>query len=356
MSALAPVLEAFFTERLMTQRRASPNTITAYRDTFKLLLGYACQRTGKLPGRLDFADLDAPLISGFLQYLEVERGNSITTRNARLAAVRSLFGYAALKVPEHAALIARVLAIPSKRHDHATVSFLTRPELEALLAAPDLTAWHGHRDHALLLVAAQTGLRVSGLTIADVHLGPGAHVYCRGKGRKERCTPLTAQTVKTLKSWLAERGGDGPDPLFCTRRGVRLSRDAVERLLAKYVTIAAATCPSLQAKTVSPHTLRHSAAMNLLHAGVDVTVIALWLGHESPTSSHVYLHADMEIKERALARTTPPAAEPSRYTAPDSLLAFLGGLLPAPLCRSWRPRPKTGTEPPGQRGITCPSA
>jgi integrase/recombinase XerD len=329
MSAFAPALEAFFTERLMTQRRVSPNTITAYRDTFKLLLGYACQRTGKLPSRLDFADLDAPLISGFLQHLETGRGNSITTRNARLAAIHSLFGYAALKAPEHAALIARVLAIPSKRHDHTTVSFLTRPETEALLATPDIATWHGRRDHALLMLAVQTGLRVSeltSLTVADIHLGPGAHVYCRGKGRKERCTPLTAQTIKTLTPWLAERGGDGPDPLFCTRRGSRLSRDAVERLLAKHVAIAAATCPSLQAKTVSPHTLRHSAAMSLLHAGVDVTVIALWLGHESPTSSRVYLHADMEIKERALARTTPPGTEPGRYTAPDSLLAFLNGL------------------------------
>jgi integrase/recombinase XerD len=329
MSALAPVLEAFFTERLMTQRRASPNTITAYRDTFKLLLGYARQHTGKPPGSLDFADLDAPLISGFLQHLETGRGNSITTRNARLAAVHSLFSYAALKVPEHAALIARVLAIPSKRHDHATVSFLTRPEIEALLAAPDLTTWHGRRDHALLLVATQTGLRVSeltSLTIADVHLGPGAHVYCRGKGRKERCTPLTTQTVKTVRPWLAERGGNGPDPLFCTRRGAQLSRDAAERLIAKYVAIAASNCPSLQAKTVSPHTLRHSAAMSLLHAGVDITVIALWLGHESPTSSRVYLHADMEIKERALARTTPPDTKPGRYTPPDSLLVFLDGL------------------------------
>jgi integrase/recombinase XerD len=329
MSAFAPVLEAFFTERLMTQRRASPNTITAYRDTVKLLLRYACQRTGKLPSRLDFADLDAPLISGFLQHLETGRGNSVTTRNARLAAVRSLFSYAALKVPEHAALIARVLAIPSKRHDHTTVSFLDRPDIDALLAAPDRATWHGRRDHALLLVATQTGLRVSeitGLTIADVHLGPGAHVYCCGKGRKDRCTPLTTQTVKTLKPWLAERGGKGPDPLFCTHRGTQLSRDAVERLLAKYVAIAAAHRPTLQAKTISPHTLRHSAAMSLLHAGVDVTVISLWLGHESPASSRVYLHADMQIKERALARTTSPDTKPGRYTAPDTLLAFLDDL------------------------------
>jgi integrase/recombinase XerD len=329
MTTVAPVLESFFTQRLMTQQRASQHTIASYRDTFKLLLGYARQHTGKLPGQLDFADLDAPLISGFLNWLETSRGNSVTTRNTRLAAIRSLFSYAALQVPEHAALIARVLAIPAKRHDQATVSFLTRPEIEALLAAPDTATWHGRRDHALLMVATQTGLRVSeltGLTVADARLGTGPHVYCRGKGRKERCTPLTAQTVAALTSWLAERGGHGPDPLFCTRRSRPLSRDAVERLLAKYVTTAAGTCPSLQAKTVSPHTLRHSAAMALLHAGVDITVIALWLGHESPASTRVYLHADMEIKERALARITPPKTEPGRYNAPDSLLAFLDGL------------------------------
>jgi len=329
MSAVAPVLESFFTQRLMTQQRASQHTIACYRDTFKLLPGYARERTGKLPGQLDFTDIDAPLISGFLTWLETSRGNSVTTRNVRLAAIRSLFSYAALRAPEHAALIARVLAIPAKRHDHATVSFLTRTETEALLAAPDTTTWHGRRDHTLLLVAVQTGLRVSeltGLTIADAHLGTGPHVYCRGKGRKERCTPLTAQTVAALTSWLAERGGHGPGPLFCTRRGGPLSRDAVERLLAKYVTIAAGNCPSLQAKTVSPHTLRHSAAMALLHSGVDVTVIALWPGHESPASTQVYLHADMQIKERALARTTPPDTEPGRYNAPDSLLAFLDGL------------------------------
>ena len=222
-----------------------------------------------------------------------------------------------------------MLAIPAKRHNQVTVSFLTRPEIEALLAATDTTTWHGRRDHALLLAATQTGLRVSeltGLTVDDTHLGAGPHVYCRGKGRKERCTPLTGQTVAALTSWLAERGGHGTDPLFCTRSGHHLSRDAVERLLAKYVAIAASRCPSLQAKAVSPHTLRHSAAMSLLHAGVDVTVIALWLGHSSPASTRVYLHADMAIKERALARTTPPGNQPGRYSAPDNLLAFLNGL------------------------------
>jgi integrase/recombinase XerD len=329
MTILAPVLEAFFTDRLMTQRQASPYTVAAYRDTFTLLLGYAFTHTGKHPAQLDFSDLDAPLIGAFLQHLETDRGNGVTTRNARLAAIHSLFRYAALRAPEHAALIARVLAIPSKRHHRPLVCFLTRDEIEALLAAPERTQWTGRRDHALLLVLTQTGLRVSeltGLTIQGVHLGAGAHVYCRGKGRKDRATPLTTQTVAVLRSWLAERDGHGTDPVFPSRRGGPLSRDAVERLVAKHATTAAKHCPSMQAKTVSPHVLRHSTAMALLHAGVDITVIALWLGHESPASTRVYLHADMAMKERALARTTPPDTSPGRYNAPDTLLAFLNDL------------------------------
>ena len=329
MTTLAPILQTFFTDRLMTQRQASPNTVTAYRDTFTLLLGYAFQHTGKHPAQLDLGDLDAPLIGGFLQHLETDRGNSVTTRNARLAAIHSLFRYAALRAPEHAALIARVLAIPGKRQHRPLMCFLTHDEIDALLAAPDRTHWTGRRDHALLLVLSQTGLRVSeltGLTIPDVHLGAGAHVYCRGKGRKDRCTPLTSQSAAILRSWLAEHDGHGNGPLFPTRRGGPLSRDAVERLLAKHTSTAAKHCPSLQTKTVTPHVLRHSAAMALLHAGVDITVIALWLGHESPTSTRVYLHADMAMKERALARTTPPDTSPGRYNAPDTLLAFLNGL------------------------------
>jgi len=281
MTTLAPILQTFFTDRLMTQRQASPNTVTAYRDTFTLLLGYAFQHTGKHPAQLDLGDLDAPLIGGFLQHLETDRGNSVTTRNARLAAIHSLFRYAALRAPEHAALIARVLAIPGKRQHRPLMCFLTHDEIDALLAAPDRTHWTGRRDHALLLVLSQTGLRVSeltGLTIPDVHLGAGAHVYCRGKGRKDRCTPLTSQSAAILRSWLAEHDGHGNGPLFPTRRGGPLSRDAVERLLAKHTSTAAKHCPSLQTKTVTPHVLRHSAAMALLHAGVDITVIALWLG------------------------------------------------------------------------------
>lgn len=329
MTRFAPVLERFFTGYLMTQRQASPNTIASYRDTFRLLAGYVCRQTGKRPAQLDFADLDSPVIGGFLQDLQETRGNSAATQNARLAAIHALFRYASLQVPEHAALIARVLAVHGKRTARNLVSFLTHTELESLLAAPDRTTWHGRRDHALLLLAGQTGLRVSELTalaICDVSLGAGAHVRCEGKGRKQRCTPLTAQTTQVLAVWLAERGGTADDPLFCTRRGAPLSRDAVARLVAMHTAAASRECPSLQPKTVTPHTLRHSAAMELLHAGTDVTVIALWLGHESPASSRAYLHADMALKEKALSRVTPPGTTSGRYTAPDELLAFLDQL------------------------------
>lgn len=329
MSSLAPTLEAFFTDRLARQRAASPHTIAAYRDTFRLLVGFAHQRTGKDPCRLDLADLDAPLIGAFLEHLEAERHNSVRTRNARLAAIHSLFRYAALRHPEHAALIQRVLAIPNKRHDRAIVTFLTQPEIDALLAAPDRTSWHGRRDHALLTVAVQCGLRVSeltGLTCADIRLGNGAHALCHGKGRKQRATPLIAGTVAVLRAWLAERQGQPTEPLFPTSRGGSLSRDAVEKLVAKHTAEARRTCPSLRGKPVSPHTLRHTSAMQLLHAGIDTTVIALWLGHEQIETTNIYLHADLSLKERAIARTAPPRTTPGRYQAPDTLLAFLNSL------------------------------
>ena len=329
MTALAPALQAFFTDRLTRQRQASPHTIAAYRDTWRLLLGYAARHTGRQPSQLDLADLDAPLIGDFLDHLERERGNTARTRNARLAAVHSLFRYAALRHPEHAELIARVLAIPPKRHSKALVTYLTEAELAALLTAPDRTTWAGRRDHALILLAAQTGLRISeltGLTIGDVHLGPGPHVSCTGKGRKQRITPLTTGTVAVLRTWLAERGGQPGQPLFPARSGGRLSRDAVERRLAKHTAAAAARCPSLKAKTVTAHTLRHTAAMRLLHAGTDTSVIALWLGHEQAETTQIYLHADLALKERALARTKPPDAKPGRYRPPDKLLAFLEAL------------------------------
>ena len=329
MSDLAPLLQGFFTDKLMLQLQASTHTVASYRDTFKLLLGFAEQRTGRRPARLSIADLDAPTIGAFLQHLESVRGNTVATRNARLAAIRSFFRYAALRAPDHAAVIQRVLAIPPKRFDRAIVSYLTRAETDALVAAPDRTTWTGRRDHALLLTGVHTGLRVSeltGLKIQDVHFGTGPHLRCHGKGRKDRCTPLTTATVKVLRTWLRERGGDSGDPLFPTRRGTPLSRDAVERLVAKHAKTATTTCPSLTEKHVTPHTLRHSTAMALLHAGVDITVIALWLGHETTETTQIYLHADMSIKERALARTTPTGSPPGRYTAPDTLLAFLEAL------------------------------
>jgi site-specific recombinase XerD len=265
MSPLAPVLQGFFTDKLIRQRQASPNTITAYRDTCRLLLAFASTHARKQPCQLDIADLDAALITAFLQHLETGRANTVTTRNARLAAIRSLFRYAALHAPEHAAQISRVLAIPPKRSDRALVCFLTAAEIDALLAAPGQDSWLARRDRALLLLAVQTGLRVSeltGLTAGDIHLGPGAHVRCHGKGRKDRATPLTRQTVTVLRGWLAERGGGPGDPLFPARAGHRLSRDAVERLVAKHAAAAATTCSSLRSKNVTPHTLRHSAVIS----------------------------------------------------------------------------------------------
>jgi len=329
VSALAPTLQAFFTDRLIRQRQASSQTIAAYRDTLRLLLAFAADRTGTAPSRLDVAAIDAPLVGAFLDHLERDRGNGVRTRNARPAAIRSLFRYAALRHPEHAESIGRVLAIPPKRVTRSLVTFLTEQEVEALLAVADRATSIGRRDHALLLLAVQTGLRVSeliGLRRFDVHLGTGAHVSCRGKGRKERITPLTRVTVAVLRVWLVEREGGPADPLFPTSTGAPLSRDAVEHRLAKYTDAATTACPSLRTKQVSPHVLRHTAAMRLLQAGVDTSVIALWLGHERVDTTQIYLHADLALKERALARTAPPNARPGRYRPSDTLLAFLDGL------------------------------
>lgn len=329
MTALAPTLEAFFTQRLMAQRRSSPNTIAAYRDAFRLLLAYVHATTGTPPAKLDLENLDAPLIGAFLDHLEGSRGVAVPTRNARLAAIHSLFGYAALRHPEHAAVIQRVLAIPAKRTDKAPISYLTRSEIDAILAAPDRTARLGPRDHAILALTVQTGLRVSelcGLRRCDIILGTGAHVACTGKGRKQRSTPLTADTAAVLGAWLKQASGTAADPLFPGPAGRPLTRDAIRRVVERHVASAIRTCPSLGTKKVSPHVLRHSAAMQLLDAGVDAATIALWLGHESIRTTDIYLHADMGIKERALARLAPTTQAGGRYRPPDALLAFLEGL------------------------------
>jgi integrase/recombinase XerD len=329
MSALAPTVQAFFTQRLVSERHASPHTIAAYRDTLRLLLQFAAKRCGREPSMLDIADLDATTVAAFLDHLETDRGNSARTRNARLAAIHSLYRFAALRHPEHAQDIQRVLSIPPKRTDRALVTFLDQGEIDALLAAPDRSTWTGRRDHALLLTAIQTGLRASELTalnIADVRLGGAAHVTCVGKGRKQRITPLTTTTTAVLRVWLAERAGHPDDPLFPTIRGRRLSRDGLERRLAKHLAHAARRCQRLREKNVTLHALRHTAAMQLLHAGIDTTVIALWLGHERVETTQIYLHADLALKEKALARTKPPDAKPGRYRPPDALLAFLEAL------------------------------
>lgn len=330
MSVLAPTLEAFFTERLLNQRRASPRTIESYRDTICLLLRFVQDHTGKAPSQLDLSDVDATRIGAFLNFLEQDRRNSVRTRNARLAAIRSLFRYAALRHPEHAELIQRVLAIPAKRYERTIIDYLSRDEVDALLAAPDRNTWTGRRDHALLVLALQTGLRVgelTGLVRADVDLGASAQVRCHGKGRKDRVTPLTAQTAAVLRVWLQERAGQSSDPLFPSlQRSSRLSSDSVQWLLTKHAATASARCPSLSGKRVSPHVLRHSCAMNLLQHGVDTAVIALWLGHESVQTTQMYLHADLALKEKALARTASPTTKPGRYRPPDRLLAFLESL------------------------------
>ncbi len=326
---LARHVEAFFAKHLMRDRNDSPHTVAAYRDAFRLLLAFAKRQTRREPASLAVADLDAPFVAAFLDYLEHERGNTVRTRNGRLSAIHSFFRYVALQEPRHGALAQRVLAVPSKKGDRRTIEYLTEAEAEAILAAPDLEKWAGRRDRALFLLAIQAGLRVSELTrlrLADVVLGPGAHVRCQGKGRKERRTPLRAGTTRVLRAWLRERGGSPDDPLFPSARGHHLSRDGVAYLLARHVSTAAASCPSLSRKRVTPHVLRHTTAMTLLQHGVDRSVIALWLGHESMQTTEIYLHADLKLKQRALDRTTSPRLKRVRYRPSDRLLAFLEAL------------------------------
>ncbi len=328
MTHLAPILQAFFTTRLASQYGASPHTIAAYRDTWRLLLRYAAHTTGTPPAELDMSQLDSSLITGFLSHLESERGNSTSTRNARLAAVHSLFSYAAYHHPEHVDTIRRVLAIPAKRTHRTDITYLDQREVAALLAAPDRSTMAGRRDHALIQVAVTTGMRVCELTalkLTDVHLGVAPHVVCHGKGRKDRITPLDRQTVRVLRELTVQAEAEAF--VFPTRSGTQMSRDAVAARLALHTTAAAQACPSMTRKNVTPHVLRHTAAMRLLAAGIDSSVIALWLGHESIETTQTYLHANLKTKEDALARTTPTGTKPGRYkVVDDALLAFLQAL------------------------------
>ncbi len=328
MTALAPTLESFFTDYLIGQRGASSHTIAAYRDTLRLLLDHAHQRTGIKPHRLDVTDLDAELIGGFLTMLEHDRHNSTRTRNARLAAIHSLFQHAARRHPEHADHIAHVLAIPTKNTSHNVIAYLADDEVDALVASPDRHTPTGRRDHLLLLLMITTGMRVSeltSLTHADIDTSrPGQHIAVSGKGRKQRITPLDPITTKTMQVWLAENPGPPTTPVFTARGTTRkMSTDAVAQRITLHTATAARTCPTLATKNVTPHVLRHTCAMRMLATGTGATTIALWLGHESSESTRPYLHADLDLKQRALDRTTPPHTKPGRYNPPDKLLAFL---------------------------------
>jgi site-specific recombinase XerD len=327
MTPLAPLLQGFFAERLL-QRQLSRHTVAAYRDAFRLLLCFAEGRLHKAPSDLLLEDLDTRCIGAFLDHVEQERGNTARTRNARLAAVHSFFRFAATREPAQAELIKQVLSIQQKRCDRRVVTFLTRDEVDALLTTPNQSTWLGRRDYTLLLVAVQTGLRVSeltGLRKDDLVVGAGgAHIRCHGKGRKDRCTPMTRTTAGIVRAWADSVPSQ--QLIFQTARGTRLSTDAVERLVSKYAGVAARTCPTLLRKHVTPHVLRHTMAMSLLHAGVDPAVIALWLGHESVATTQIYFGADLTMKERALARTAPVGVQKRRFRPTDSLLNFLENL------------------------------
>jgi site-specific recombinase XerD len=328
-STLPELLQRFFIDRLMRQRQVSSHTIASYRDTFRLLLHYAQQHLGKAPSVLTLPDLDTPFLGAFLDHLEQGRNNSARSRNVRLAAIHSFFRYVALHAPEHSGLAQRVLAMPSKRYLRRPVDFLAPDEVAALLAAPDLNKWSGRRDRALLLLAVQTGLRASellGLRCQDIELGPGAHVRCQGKGRKVRNTPLRKETIAVLRNWLQERQGKDSEPAFPTIKGTVLSHDALQYLLNKHLAVARCRCTSLSGKRVTPHVLRHTLAMDLLHHGVDRSVIALWLGHESVETTSIYLQADMKLKEDALAKSPSADITATRYRPEDHLMAFLKSL------------------------------
>jgi site-specific recombinase XerD len=327
--SFSALLQRFFTDWLPGQLSASPYTVACYRDAFRLLLNFGQKRLKQAPSELRMEEIDASLVSKFLEHLELHRHNSIRTRNNRLFALHAFFRYVALSEPALALHCQRILAIPVKRYERAPVVFLTEDETAALVQAPDPTKWIGRRDRALLLVAVQTGMRNTELTslrCQDVHFGTGAHIRCVGKGRKTRCTPLRTDVAAVLKQWIMERGGNSYEHVFPASHGTRLSADAFQRLVTKYSVIASRVCPSLISKKVTPHTLRHTSAMNLLRHGVDLSVIALWLGHESTESTQAYLHADMQLKEKALSHATSPCLKPARFRPSDPLLAFLDKL------------------------------
>ena len=325
----AVLVRDFFCERLLNQQNVSPHTVTSYRDAFRLLLAFLQRRQRMPPSKLGLEHIDAPTVLAFLEYLETERGNCVRTRNARLAAIRAFVGYASARDPAALPLAQRVLAIPQKKFNRPLLGHLTRPEAEAVIDAPDRTRWSGRRDRAMFLVMYNTGTRVSevtGLRRRDLHVESSAYVHVRGKGRKDRCTPLWKDTASVLIEWLTETAVSEDTPLFPNRHGRPLSRSGVEDRLHRAVVQAARRCPSLRDKNVSPHTLRHTTAMHLLQADVDVTLIALWLGHESSETTHLYVEADLEMKRRVLDRIEEPTNKNRRRKKADTLLDFLDHL------------------------------
>jgi integrase/recombinase XerD len=327
--AFPTLLQDFFQQRLVAQRGASAQTIASYRDAFELFLRYAEQRTGRSPSALTLEDLDAPIVLTFLDHLEAERGNSSRTRNLRLTAIRSFLRYASIRDPTALPVAQRVLAIPTKRFDHPVLGFLSREEVQFLLDAPDRTTWSGQRDAVLFAVLYNTGARVSeitGLRRADVLLDRASALHLHGKGRKERVVPLWKNTAAQLRQWLPRINPSPDTPVFPNRAGARMSRSGAEHRLRVALTTASKRCPSLVGRRISPHTLRHTTAMHLLQSGVDITVIALWLGHENPSTTHLYVEADLAMKEAALHRLKDPAPGPLRFRARDRLLTFLEAL------------------------------
>lgn len=328
-TSFGPLIQSFFTQHLQQNRRVSPQTVASYRDTLKLLLQFVKEQSGKEPSALCVTDLDAPVILSFLDHLEEQRRNCIGSRNVRLAAIRTFFRWVALRDPENVGLATRVMAIPQKRADKKLVQALSRTEMDAILAAPDLTNWQGRRDHAILLTLYNSGARVSevvSMQRGQVNFGGATFLQLHGKGRKERTVPLWTKTSRALQTWFRGLEGTAHQIAFPSVRGKPLSRDGVEYILHRAVARAIETCESLRGRKISPHTLRHTTAMHLLQSGVDITVIALWLGHESIETTHIYLEADLQTKERALSKLAPAGSETPRFKAKDDVLAFLATL------------------------------
>lgn len=329
MNALATHLQRYFTTIAHDQRDLSPHTITAYRDTWRVLLLFLAKHSGTTVQHLDFDELTSENISAFLDYLEHERGNSVSTRNARLAAIRAILTPALPTHLTHGATLRQVLAIPPKRAPKPVLTFLNEEETATLVNAPNQQQWTGRRDHAFLVLAIQTGLRISeliNLNLNDVYLTGAAHVTCLGKGRRTRSTPLTPETKKVMRAYLTERKTKPGNALFCGPAGKHLSRDALERRLKQHLATATKNCSSLANKKITLHTLRHTAAMNLLANGVDISVIALWLGHQQTQTTDTYLHADMTIKQEALDRTRPLNTKPGKYVPEPDILKWLNTL------------------------------